>query len=246
MDRVLYVAMAGARQTLLAQALNSHNLANASTVGFRADLFQSRSMPVFGDGHPSRVYAMTERPGVNFGVGTIQQTGRELDIAVSGEGWIAVQADDGSEAYTRAGDLRLNVNGLLETGAGHPVLGNAGPIAIPPAEKVDIAVDGTISVRPVGQSIRALAEVDRIKLVNPRLDRLDKGDDGLFRMMGDEEVVADANVRIVPGALEGSNVNPVDALVKMISLARRFELEVKIMSAAEENATAAASIVRQA
>ncbi len=245
MDRVLYVAMAGARQTLLAQALNSHNLANASTVGFRADLFQSRSMPVFGDGHPSRVYAMTERPGVNFGVGTIQQTGRELDIAVSGEGWIAVQADDGSEAYTRAGDLRLNVNGLLETGAGHPVLGNAGPIAIPPAEKVDIAVDGTISVRPVGQSIRALAEVDRIKLVNPRLDRLDKGDDGLFRMMGDEEVVADANVRIVPGALEGSNVNPVDALVKMISLARRFELEVKIMSAAEENATAAASIVRQ-
>ena len=116
MDRVLYVAMAGARQTLLAQALNSHNLANTSTVGFRADLFQSRSMPVFGDGHPSRVFAMTERPGVSFDAGTIQQTGRELDIAVSGEGWIAVQAPDGSEAYTRAGDLRLSVNGLLETG----------------------------------------------------------------------------------------------------------------------------------
>ncbi len=245
MDRVLYVAMAGARQTLLAQALNSHNLANASTVGFRADLFQSRSMPVFGDGHPTRVFAMTERPGVSFGAGTIQQTGRDLDIAVSDEGWIAVQAKDGSEAYTRAGDLRLNVNGILETGGGYPVLGNAGPIAVPPSEKVDIAVDGTISVRPVGQSVRALAEVDRIKLVNPRLDRLHKGDDGLFRVKDQEEVLPDANVRIVPGALEGSNVNPVDALVKMIALARRFELEVKIMSAAEENATAAASIVRQ-
>ncbi len=245
MDRVLYVAMAGARQTLLAQALNSHNLANASTVGFRADLFQTRSMPVFGDGHPSRVFAMTERPGVSFDAGTIQKTGRELDIAVNGEGWIAVQAPDGSEAFTRAGDLRISVNGLLETGAGHPVLGNAGPIAVPPAEKVDIAVDGTISVRPVGQSVRALAEVDRIKLVNPSVERLDKGDDGLFRLKGDEVAAADANVRIVPGALEGSNVNPVGALVKMIALARRFELEVKIMKAAEENADAAATIVRQ-
>ncbi len=245
MDRVLYVAMAGARQTLLAQALNSHNLANASTVGFKADLFQTRSMPVYGRGQPSRVYAMTERPGVSFDAGTIQQTGRELDVAVNGQGWIAVQAPDGGEAYTRAGDLRLTVNGLLETGAGHPVLGNSGPIAIPPAEKVDIAVDGTISVRPVGQSIRALAEVDRIKLVNPSLDGLYKSDDGLFRLKSDGQAVPDANVRIVPGALEGSNVNPVDALVKMISLARRFELEVKIMQAADENATAAATILRQ-
>ncbi len=245
MDRVLYIAMAGARQTLLAQAVNSHNLANTSTVGFRATLFQARSMPVFGHGHPTRVFAMTESPGVSFDAGTIQQTGRDLDVAVNGDGWIAVQANDGSEAYTRAGDLRVSLNGLLETGAGYPVLGNAGPIAIPTAEKLDIAVDGTISVRPLGQSVQALAEVDRIKLVNPPTEKLAKGSDGLFRLPDDALAPPDANVRIVPGALEGSNVNAVGALVDMIALARRFELEVKIMQAAEENATAASTIVRQ-
>ncbi len=244
MDRMLYIAMTGAGQTLTAQAVNSHNLANATTTGFKADLSQFRSMPVFGEGFPTRAYAMTERPGVDLSSGGIQTTGRELDLVVDGNGWIAVQDEEGGEAYTRAGDLHLTSNGLLETGSGYLVLGNGGPVAIPPAEKMEIAVDGTISIRPVGQSAKALVEMDRIKLVKPPLDKLEKGEDGLFRVKGSDILQPDASVRLVSGALESSNVNTVDALANMISLARKFEMQVKTMRTAEENDTAAAQMMR--
>ncbi len=244
MDRMLYVAMSGAGETLLAQSANNNNLANASTTGFLADLQQFRSMPVFGTGFPTRVHTMSERPQVDFTPGPIQSTGRDLDIAVKGEGWIGVQADDGGEAYTRAGDLQIDANGLLTTGRGLPVLGNSGPIAIPPAEKIEIADDGTISVRPLGQAANELAVVDRIKLVNPPLSELKKGDDGLIRMKFDESAPVDAGVRLVSGALQGSNVNIVDAMVDMIELARRFEMQVKMMSTAEEMDRASASLLK--
>src|SRR5512143_2647468 len=172
MDRALYVAMTGAKQLLQAQASNSHNLANASTPGFRADLTDFRSMPVFGPGFPSRVYAMQERPGVDLKPGPIDATGRELDMAIKGDGWIAVQGPDGSEAYTRAGDLRISSGNILETGAGYPVMGQGGPIAIPPAEKIEIGTDGTISIRPLGEQASTLVQVDKIKLVNPPLDQI--------------------------------------------------------------------------
>ena len=151
MDRSLYLSMSAASNTLLAQTVNSHNLANASTTGFRADLSQFRSMPVFGEGHPSRVYAMEERPGVDFNPGSVNFTGNDLDVAIDNQGWIAVLDAEGNEAYTRRGDLRVNVNGLLENGAGELVMGDGGPISIPPYQKLDIGKDGTITVRPVGQ-----------------------------------------------------------------------------------------------
>ncbi len=229
MDRMLYIAMTGAKQILQAQAANNHNLANVNTSGFRADLAAFRAMPVFGEGYPSRVYAMAERPGINFSYGTIAATGRELDIAINGPGWLAVQAPDGSEAYTRAGDLRISSNGLLITGAGHPVLGNGGPIAIPPAEKIEIASDGTISIRPVGQAAAALTVVDRIKLVNPPLQSLQKDADGLMRLKEGGSAPAEAAMTVTAGSLESSNVNPVEALVTMISLARQFEMQIKTM-----------------
>ena len=128
MDRMLYVAMSGASETMLAQGANSNNLANASTTGFLSDLQQFRSMPVFGDGFPTRVYALSERPDIDFAHGSIQATGRDMDIAVQGDSWMAVQAKDGSEAMTRAGDLQIDANGLLLTGTGLPVLGNNGPV----------------------------------------------------------------------------------------------------------------------
>jgi flagellar basal-body rod protein FlgF len=246
MDRMLYLAMTGARQTLLAQNSAANNLANATSTGFRADLEQFRSMPVFGDGHPSRVYAMTERPGTDFSHGPIQHTGNELDIAVQGDGWIAVQAPDGSEAYTRAGDLHVTSNGLLETGAGHGVMGDGGPIAIPPAEKIEIGVDGTISIRPVGQAANALAALDRIKLVNPPLDSLVKGPDGLFRLADGQNAPPDAFVKVTPGAVESSNVNSVSEMVDLINLARLFELQVKAMKTAEENEQSAVQLMRMA
>ncbi len=246
MDRMLYVAMSGAKQTLVAQAINSNNVANATTTGFKADLNQLRSMPLFGTGQPSRVYAMTERPGPDLGAGAIHETSRELDVAVNGEGWIAVQAPDGSEAYTRRGDLRLTANGILETGAGHPVLGNGGAIAIPQAEKLEIGSDGTISVRPLGQDAKGLAEIDRIKLVRPAAGDLTKGADGLFRLKGGGVAAADAAVSVTRGALETSNVSIAEALVEMITLARRFEIQVKMMDTAERDDEAATRLLQLA
>ncbi len=246
MDRMLYLAMSGAKQTMQAQAIATHNLANVNTTGFKADLAAARSMPVFGEGHPSRVYAMTERPGIDFAPGTVQFTGNELDFAINGEGWIAVQAVDGSEAYTRRGDLRINANGLLENGAGQLILGDGGPIALPPAEKIEIGVDGTISIRPLGQDANTLAQIDRIKLVNPPITELQKGEDGLFRLKSGEQAEADAVVKIMPGSLEASNVNAVAEMVNMINLQRQFEMQIKAMKSVEENDASAVQMMRLA
>lgn len=245
MDRMLYVAMSGASQNMLAQGANAHNLANASTPGFREDLLAFSSEPVQGDGYQSRVYAAADRPGVNLQPGAILATGNELDVAINGSGWIAVRAADGAEAYTRAGDLRLTPAGVLVNGAGHEVLGNSGaPIAIPQSEKIEIGTDGTISVRPIGQTPEALAVVDRIKLVNPDPAQLEKGLDGLMRLRDGSVAPPDANVNLVSGALEGSNVNTVEAMVNMIELARQFEMQVKLMKAAEENDQSSAQMMR--
>jgi flagellar basal-body rod protein FlgF len=247
MDHSLYIAMSGAKQTLLAQTANANNLANAQTVGFKADLEQFRSMPVYGPGYPTRVYAMSERPGTNMTPGAIQTTGRELDVAINGEGWIAVQGDDGKEVYTRAGDFRITTTGLLKTGTGLQVLGNSGPIAIPPADKLEIGRDGTISIIPLGDNASTLVEVDRIKLVNPPLDKLEKLSNGQIHLkQGTKPLVADAGVKLFQGSLEGSNVNAIDAMVEMIELARNFELQVKVMQNADENSGTSAKLIQMA
>ena len=234
MDRVLFVIANAGKQLMHAQAVNSHNLANANTVGFQADLVNYQTQIVTGAGHESRAFATAYDEGASFEKGNIQSTGRTLDVAVNGDGWISVQSPDGSEAYTRAGNLRVNINGQLLTGAGHAVLGEAGPIVIPEYEKLEIGLDGTISVRPIGQQANTLAEVGRIKLVSPQLDQLVKGDDGLLRTRDKLPAEASSDATLVSGALEGSNVNSVEALVNMIGLARQFEISVKIMSTAKE------------
>ncbi|MEJ2576340.1 MAG: flagellar basal body rod protein FlgF [Gammaproteobacteria bacterium] len=243
MDDMLYVAMSGAKETLIAQGNAANNLANASTTGFLADLNQFRAMPVFGQGYPTRVYALDERPQTDFARGSVQPTGRDLDVAVTTGGYLAVQAPDGGEAYTRRGDLWVDDNGLLMTGNGLPVIGNGGPVAIPPADKIEIGVDGTISIRPQGQNVNELAVIDRLKLVNPDIADLRKGPDGLLRRADGDEQPFDAGQRVAPGALESSNVNIVDEMVDMIEFARRFELQVKMMRTAEENAQSSASIL---
>lgn len=247
MDRMLYVAMTGAQQTLRGQSLISHNLANVNTVGFRKDLADSRSMQAFSNDPalPSRVFSMTERPGVDITPGKIMTTGRELDIAIKGEGWIAIQAPDGNEAYTRAGDLQIDVNGQLITATGHPVLGNGGPIAIPPAEKIDIGEDGTISIRPLGETPENLVVVDRVRLIKPDENNpLYKDESGFMRTESGANAPPDATVRLVSGALESSNVNPAEALVSMIDASRRFELQVKMMNTAKENASATDQLLK--
>ncbi len=247
MDRSLYIAMSGAKQTLLAQASNANNLANSQTTGFKSDFEQFRSMPVFGPGFPSRVYAMSERPGVDLTPGVIQSTGRELDVAVNGDGWIAVQGKDGQEAYTRAGDLRISPEGILQTGAGLQILGDDGPLAIPEAAKVEIGRDGSISIIPLGDNASTLVGVGRIKLVNPNPNDLEKLNDGLLTLKpGSPALEADANVVLVQGALESSNVNAIAAMVEMIELSRNFELQVKVMKEADENSGVSAKLMQLA
>ena len=247
MDRMVYVAMTGASQTLRSQALISHNLANVNTVGFRKDLEGSRSMPAFSDepALPTRVFSMAERPSVDLAPGKIMTTGRDLDIAIRNEGWIAIQLPDGSEAYTRNGDLQIATEGQLTTANGHAVVGEGGPLTIPPAEKIQIGEDGTISIRPLGETPENLVVVGRIRLIKPTAENpLYKDESGFMRTTEGGNAPADASVRIVSGALEGSNVNPAEALVGMIDASRRFELQVKMMSTAKDNASATDQLLK--
>ena len=244
MDEMIYLAMTGARQTEFAQTINSNNLANVSTTGFKSDLHAFSSIPIDGPGVDTRVNAVVDSYGTDYSQGPIANTGRDLDVAVQGEGFIAVQAPDGSEAYTRAGDLRIEAGGLLTTGAGHLVMGDGGPVAIPPNASLLIGNDGTISIRPLGQGPETLSVVDRIKLVNPDTSRMQKGTDGLLRLPDDEIADADASVSLTSGVLERSNVNVAKTLVNMIELARQYEMQVNVMKSSEENADAAASLMR--
>jgi len=245
MDRSLYIAMSGAKQTMLAQTSNTNNLANTQTTGFKADLEQFRSMPVFGPGHPTRVYTMTERPGTDLSTGPVQTTGRSLDVVVDESGWIAVQDKEGKEAYTKAGELRVTPEGFLQTGTGESVLGADGPITIPDADKIEIGTDGTISIVPTGETALTMVSVDRIKLVKPNPKDLEKLNDGLMHLKeGGEVPLADASIGLISGALEGSNVSAVEALVKMIELSKHYELQVKVMKTADENGAISSKLLQ--
>jgi flagellar basal-body rod protein FlgF len=242
MDRLLYVAMTGAKQLMQAQSLVAHNLANISTTGFRADLARFEAAPVEGPGYPSRVNTVGTGLGFDRTQGALVQTGSNLDVAVDGVGWIAVQAKDGTEAYTRSASLNVNALGLLQTDRGELVLGDNGPVAVPPNTSVSIAKDGTVSVVPEGQGPETLAQVSRIKLVNPDLKMLEKRPDGLVRSTTGKPAEADAKVQLVSGALENSNVSGAGSMVDMIDYARQFEIAVRMMHVADENATRAASL----
>ena len=235
MDKMLYVAMTGASQNALAQKAHANNLANISTSGFQRDLEQARSMPVFGDSFPARAYAMSERPATDFTPGALQETGRDLDVAVGGNGWIAVQAPDGSEAYVRTASMNIDALGVLRAGNGMPIMGNGGPIAVPPQQQIEVGEDGTISIRAQGEGPRVMAQVDRIKLVQPDLKTMTKGLDGMIHTNDGKPAQADANVRVVSGFLEASNVNAVDEMTSVLALSKQFELHIKMMNTAKED-----------
>lgn len=247
MDRILYTAMSGAKQSMDQQSVVSHNLANVSTSGFRAQLHAMRAVPVQGDGAlPTRVSVAATTPGSDFSPGPITRTGRELDVAVQGDAWLAVQAADGSEAYTRRGDLEVDGDGLV-TVLGRPVIGEGGPIIVPLGSSVTVGADGTLSAIGEGEGPEALVDVGRLKLVTPERALL-RGEDGLFRMPpnADGEVAAldaDDDARVVSGALEGSNVSAVEAMVAMIDVARRYEMQMKVISTADENAQRANNLL---
>lgn len=243
MDQMIYVALSGAKHTLGQQAAVAHNLANASTAGFRAEMSAFRAVPLYGDGLPTRVFVTDSTPGADFTPAAIQYTGRDLDVAVKGAGWIAVQLGDGSEAYTRNGSLQVSPNGMLQTRNGLDVQGDGGAISIPPDSAITVAKDGTISTVPGGQKPTSVTPLGRIKLVNPDESLLVRGDDGLFRMRGGGVAEADVKVVLEGGALEGSNVNVVEAMVNMIDLARQFDMQMKLLQNAENNSRQATQIL---
>jgi flagellar basal-body rod protein FlgF len=244
MDRFLYVAMTGAKQLMEQQALVSHNLANVSTTGFRADLARFEARPVDGPGHQSRVNTVATGLGFDHSQGTLVETGSVIDVAIDGAGWLAIQARDGTEALSRGGSLRVNAVGLLETERGELVLGDNGPLAVPPYTQIALGPDGTLSIVPQGQGAQTLAQVGRLRLVNPPAADLEKRVDGHVHVKGGASPEPDAAVNIKSGFLEASNVGVADALVDMIEIARQFEIAVRMMQTADDNAARAANLPR--
>ena len=238
MDRMIYLSMSGAKATMQRQDTLANNLANVSTPGFRAELQAFRAVPVQGSGASTRVYALETTTGYDGSSGPITATGRNLDVAVSGSSWLSVQALDGTEAYTRGGSFDVSNDGTLVTRSGLPVLGDGGPIQIPPNAVVSIGADGTVSAKGTDGKTNA---VGRLKIVTPEAP-LTRGVDGLFRAP-DGDLPADTTARVQDGALEGSNVSPVETMVAMISAARQFEAQMKMLSTAEGNEKAAAQLL---
>ncbi|HNV87923.1 MAG TPA: flagellar basal-body rod protein FlgF [Methylotenera sp.] len=242
MDRMIYTAMTGAKHILEQQATTAHNLANATSTGFKAQVDSFRAVPVISEGLPTRAFVVDATVGADFNPGAIQATSRDLDVAIQGKGWLVVQRADGSEGYTRNGSLKVSENGLLQTASGQTVMGDGGPISIPPDVTISIAKDGTISSVSNSTLPGPSNAIGRLKLVNPPEAELTRAADGLFvTKNGNAEV--DANVNVVSGALEGSNVNVVEAMVSMISLARQFETQMKLVQSAENNANKASQLL---
>ena len=242
MDRLIYLAMSGAKATLQRQDSLANNLANASTTGFRAEMQAFRAVPVRGDGATTRVYALESSIGSDHRAGPVQSTGRALDVAVQGDGWLSVQALDGTEAYTRAGSLQVNAEGQLVTSAGLPVLGDGGPITLPANAAVEIAADGSITTS-VGNG--RPQQAGRLKLVTPEATApaLVRGTDGLFRASDGADLPNDRTARVQSGALEGSNVSAVETMVAMISAARQFEQQMKMLQGAEQREQSAQKLL---
>ncbi len=238
MSTMVQLAMSGARETMMAQAVNSHNLANAGTPGFRADLIKFSEAYQTEAGRPRMLNAIDTSDGGQ------RVTGRVLDVAINGDGWMAVESADGSEAYTRRGDLRVDSVGQLTNGAGQKIMGNGGAVSLPPYSQLSIGSDGTISIVPLGQGPEATAVVDKIRLVKLANDELYKDEAGELRLPETEVAEPDSELSLVSGALESSNVNPIEAMVKMIDLARRFESQIKMMQTSEENQQAMTSVMK--
>jgi len=239
MDRLIYLAMSGAKATLQRQDSLANNLANASTTGFRAEMQAFRAVPVRGDGATTRVYALESSIGHDDTAGPVSSTGRPLDVAVQGKSWLAVQALDGTEAYTRAGNLHVSSEGQLVTAGGLPVLGDGGPITLPPNAAVDVAANGQITTT-VGSGKPQAA--GRLKMVTPETP-LTRGTDGLFRTADGADLPNDATARLQSGALEGSNVSPVETMVAMIAAARQFEQQMKMLQGAEQRDQSAGKLL---
>jgi flagellar basal-body rod protein FlgF len=241
-DRLIYTAMTGAKYLLERQATLAHNLANSSTTGFRADTVGLRAVPTTGQTAGTRVFTVETTTGSDLSQGPMISTSRNLDVAIQGSGWLAVQAPDGTEAYTRNGSLQVGPDGSLQLANGMQVQGANGPISMPAdAQTVTVAADGTISVKTASSKLPST--IGQLKLVNPPAADITKGLDGMFRLKSGDPADPDPSVKVAGGTLEGSNVNVVESMVGMIGAARQFELQMKMLSTAEQNEQKAGTVL---
>jgi flagellar basal-body rod protein FlgF len=243
MDKLIYTAMTGAKATMGQQASVANNMANVATSGFRAELHRLRAVQIQSQALPTRAFAVDATVGSDFSSGPMQHTGNSLDVAVSGKGWLAVTAADGKEAYTRSGSFTVDTNGILRTQGGLEVVGDSGPISIPPDNAVEVASDGTITAVPLTGARSAASAVGRLKLVSPSEDQMVRGGDGLFRLNSGAPADVDETVRVGGGYLEGSNVNLVEQMVAMISLSRNYEMHMRMLQGAQENDRSASKVL---
>ena len=239
MDRMIYLSMSGAKSMMERQDVLSHNIANISTIGFRAELQAFRSVPVQGSGASTRVYSLETTPGYDASSGPVTATGNALDVAMTGNAWLGMQALDGTEAYTRAGKLTIREDGTLVTHSGLVALGDGGPIQVPAGSQITITADGSVTASANGA---APTTVGKLKLVTPDVPLI-RGTDGLFRGAGGNALEADAKARLTPGSLEGSNVSPVGAMVALIAAGRQFESQMKVLQTAEADEKSAAQLL---
>jgi flagellar basal-body rod protein FlgF len=244
MDRLIYTALSGMRGAMARQTTTANNLANANTTGFRAEMSSAQALWLRGAGLQSRVETSQQVVAADMAPGSVTDTGRELDVAMQGDALLAVQAEDGSEAYTRRGDLQVGPTGVVTTGDGHPVLGEGGPLTLPPADSVRIAQDGAIWIVPTGGDPNQPQQVDRLKLATPAGSRIQKGVDGLFRVADGGALPSDPDARLTPHSLEGSNVNTSQTLVDMIEASRAWDMQLQIVTQAREMDTSAADLMR--
>jgi flagellar basal-body rod protein FlgF len=238
MDRVIYTAMTGAKSTLGQQAAVAHNLANVDSTGFRTEMHKMRAVEVQTHAMHSRAFVVDASIATDFTPGPLKFSGNPFDVAVKGKGWLAVQTA-GGEAYTRDGSLEVSSNGVLQTHAGFPVLGDGGPITIPPESVIVVGADGTVSAIQNGIT----NEVARLKLVNPPEAELVRGEDGFFRLQGGQAAPVDEAVQLAGGYLESRNINVAEQMVQMISLSRQFEMQMRMISSAQENDRSATQVI---
>ncbi len=247
MDKLVYTAATGLRAHMQAQAAIANNMANVSTTGFRADRVVFDRIELKGGGAQLEARAPTseEVTDADHAPGAIQSTGRALDVAITGNtDWLAVQAGDGSEAYTRRGDLEIAPSGVLQTGDGFIVQGQSGPITIPPHDSLSIAADGTITIVPQGGDVRNPQVLDRLKLVDTKGSVTLKGMDNLLRVKGGGTLPANMDAKVQSAALEGSNVNMTQALVDMIENQRSYEVQANLMKSAKDMDESSTSVMR--
>ena len=244
MDRLIYTALSGMRGAMARQTTTANNLANANTTGFRAEMSSASALWVRGPGFETRAPTSQQVVAADMAPGSVTNTGRDLDVAMQGDALLAVQADDGSEAYTRRGDLQVSATGVVTTGDGHPVLGDGGPLTLPPADSIRIANDGAIWIVPPGGDPSQPQQVDRLKLATPAGSRIQKGLDGLFRVPDGGALPSDPDARLTPHSLEASNVNTSQTLIDMIEASRSWDMQLQLVTQAREMDTSAADLMR--